>query len=165
MWSHNNNDKNSPARGFWTPPASWRSQHSPAVAMMPMSERKERVSSPSCKRDIFHVIHKVPAGDSPYVRAKHVQVITFNGSFVVWINGFYGVFEEVLVLAGFEFSFNPCFICCFSWKILGFLKSISYLVVVKVHEFLWVLLRFLCFFFLFYVYLQIICLVEIERGD
>jgi hypothetical protein len=135
MWSNNNNDKNSPARGFWTPPASWRSQHSPAVAMMPVSERKERVSSPSCKRDIFHVIHKVPAGDSPYVRAKHVQVITFKGSF------------EVLVLAGFEFSFNPCFICCFSWKILGFLKSISYLVVVKVHEFLWVLLRFLCFFF------------------
>lgn len=43
--------------------------------MMPMSERKERVSSPSCKRDIFHVIHKVPAGDSPYVRAKHVQLI------------------------------------------------------------------------------------------
>ncbi|KAJ6950910.1 hypothetical protein NC651_004551 [Populus alba x Populus x berolinensis] len=75
MWSNNNNDKNSPAKGFWTPPASWRSQHSPAVAMMPMSERKERVSSPSCKRDIFHVIHKVPAGDSPYVRAKHVQLI------------------------------------------------------------------------------------------
>ncbi|KAF9667168.1 hypothetical protein SADUNF_Sadunf16G0305000 [Salix dunnii] len=75
MWSYNNNDKNSPARGFWTPPASWRSQHSPAVAMMPMSERKERVSSPSCKRDIFHVIHKVPSGDSPYVRAKHVQLI------------------------------------------------------------------------------------------
>ncbi|KAJ6301355.1 hypothetical protein OIU77_015628 [Salix suchowensis] len=75
MWSHNNNDKNSPARGFWTPPASWSSQHSPAVAKMPMSERKERVSSPSCKRDIFHVIHKVPSGDSPYVRAKHVQLI------------------------------------------------------------------------------------------
>uniref|UniRef100_A0A6N2LIQ4 Uncharacterized protein n=1 Tax=Salix viminalis TaxID=40686 RepID=A0A6N2LIQ4_SALVM len=75
MWSNNNNDKNSPARGFWTPPASWRSQHSPAVAKMPMSERKERVSSPSCKRDIFHVIHKVPSGDSPYVRAKHVQLI------------------------------------------------------------------------------------------
>lgn len=26
------------------------------------------------RRDLFHVIHKVPAGDSPYVRAKHVQV-------------------------------------------------------------------------------------------
>ncbi|KAJ6724099.1 PROTEIN POLLENLESS 3-LIKE 2 [Salix viminalis] len=76
MWSNNNNeDNNSTSRGFWTPPASWRSQQSPKVAMMPMSERKERVSHPSCKRDLFHVVHKVPAGDSPYVRAKHVQLI------------------------------------------------------------------------------------------
>ncbi|KAL9382899.1 hypothetical protein Peur_023222 [Populus x canadensis] len=75
MWSNNSNDKNSPSRGFWTPPASWRSQQSPEVVMMPMSERKERVSHPNCKRDLFHVVHKVPAGDSPYVRAKHVQLI------------------------------------------------------------------------------------------
>lgn len=27
------------------------------------------------KKDLFHVVHKVPAGDSPYVRAKHLQVI------------------------------------------------------------------------------------------
>ncbi|KAK1290441.1 hypothetical protein QJS10_CPB18g01968 [Acorus calamus] len=27
------------------------------------------------KKDLFHVIHKVPAGDSPYVRAKHVQLV------------------------------------------------------------------------------------------
>ncbi|XP_077250792.1 protein SULFUR DEFICIENCY-INDUCED 1-like [Tasmannia lanceolata] len=27
------------------------------------------------KRDPFHVIHKVPSGDSPYVRAKHVQLV------------------------------------------------------------------------------------------
>ncbi|KAF9673160.1 hypothetical protein SADUNF_Sadunf11G0119700 [Salix dunnii] len=76
MWSNNNDDdNNSTSRGFWTPPASWRSQQSPKVAMMPMSERKERVYHPSCKRDLFHVVHKVPAGDSPYVRAKHVQLI------------------------------------------------------------------------------------------
>ncbi|KAL3577384.1 hypothetical protein D5086_022667 [Populus alba] len=75
MWSNNKNDKNSQSRGFWTPPASWRSQQSPEVVMMPMSERKERVSHPNCKRDLFHVVHKVPAGDSPYVRAKHVQLI------------------------------------------------------------------------------------------
>jgi len=56
--------------------------------MMPMSERKERVSHPNCKRDLFHVVHKVPAGDSPYVRAKHVQVLILNGFFVVWVNGF-----------------------------------------------------------------------------
>lgn len=27
------------------------------------------------KGDIFHVIHKVPSGDSPYVRAKHIQLV------------------------------------------------------------------------------------------
>ncbi|XP_031502092.1 protein SULFUR DEFICIENCY-INDUCED 1-like [Nymphaea colorata] len=27
------------------------------------------------RRDLFHVIHKVPAGDTPYVRAKHVQLV------------------------------------------------------------------------------------------
>ncbi|KAJ3696086.1 hypothetical protein LUZ60_001463 [Juncus effusus] len=27
------------------------------------------------KKDLFHVIHKVPAGDSPYVRAKHLQLV------------------------------------------------------------------------------------------
>lgn len=26
------------------------------------------------KKDLFHVIHKVPAGDSPYVKAKQLQV-------------------------------------------------------------------------------------------
>jgi len=24
--------------------------------------------------ELFHVIHKVPCGDTPYVRAKHAQV-------------------------------------------------------------------------------------------
>ncbi|TXG63970.1 hypothetical protein EZV62_010964 [Acer yangbiense] len=27
------------------------------------------------KDDLFHVIHKVPAGDGPYVRAKHAQLV------------------------------------------------------------------------------------------
>ncbi|KAK2648802.1 hypothetical protein Ddye_016291 [Dipteronia dyeriana] len=27
------------------------------------------------KKDLFHVIHKVPAGDGPYVRAKHAQLV------------------------------------------------------------------------------------------
>lgn len=26
------------------------------------------------KDDLYHVLHKVPYGDSPYVKAKHVQV-------------------------------------------------------------------------------------------
>ncbi|XP_038678813.1 uncharacterized protein LOC119980259 isoform X2 [Tripterygium wilfordii] len=34
-----------------------------------MTERK------NVKKDLFHVVHKVPSGDSPYVRAKHVQLI------------------------------------------------------------------------------------------
>ncbi|XP_010524696.1 PREDICTED: protein SULFUR DEFICIENCY-INDUCED 1 [Tarenaya hassleriana] len=29
-------------------------------------------------RDMFHVIHKVPCGDTPYVRAKHAQLIEKN---------------------------------------------------------------------------------------
>ncbi|KAJ8616118.1 hypothetical protein MRB53_035490 [Persea americana] len=31
--------------------------------------------SPGKRKDLFHVIHKVPCGDSPYVRAKHVQLV------------------------------------------------------------------------------------------
>eukprot|EP00262_Sarcandra_glabra_P021754 TRINITY_DN931_c0_g3_i1.p1 TRINITY_DN931_c0_g3~~TRINITY_DN931_c0_g3_i1.p1 ORF type:complete len:300 (+),score=53.02 TRINITY_DN931_c0_g3_i1:92-991(+) len=27
------------------------------------------------KMELFHVVHKVPSGDSPYVRAKHVQLV------------------------------------------------------------------------------------------
>ncbi|GLU17525.1 hypothetical protein SLE2022_338880 [Rubroshorea leprosula] len=67
MWS---NDKNFPARGFCTPQPAWKKTHS---AIMPMSERKR--ISPVNNGDLFHVIHKVPAGDSPYGRAKHVQLI------------------------------------------------------------------------------------------
>lgn len=29
------------------------------------------------EKEQFHVFHKVPSGDGPYVRAKHVQVIMF----------------------------------------------------------------------------------------
>ena len=30
------------------------------------------------KEDLYHVIHKVPYGDSPYVKAKHAQVYMLN---------------------------------------------------------------------------------------
>ncbi|CAN4100925.1 unnamed protein product [Withania somnifera] len=58
----------SPAWSFLTPPPKWRS---------PASDKKQRgtTHAQSAKADFFHVIHKVPAGDSPYVRAKHVQLI------------------------------------------------------------------------------------------
>ncbi|XP_010537572.1 PREDICTED: protein POLLENLESS 3 [Tarenaya hassleriana] len=41
---------------------------------MPMSERKTTSTTDKCEP--FHMVHKVPAGDSPYVRAKHVQLIS-----------------------------------------------------------------------------------------
>ncbi|KAB1213621.1 hypothetical protein CJ030_MR5G020292 [Morella rubra] len=65
MW---NNDKILPAKGFSTPPPARNPR-----PRMPMSERKR--SSPANNGDLYHVIYKVPAGDSPYVRAKHVQLI------------------------------------------------------------------------------------------
>lgn len=30
------------------------------------------------KKDLFHVIHKVPSSDSPYGRAKHLQVLIYS---------------------------------------------------------------------------------------
>lgn len=33
------------------------------------------------KDDLYHVIHKVPYGDSPYVKAKHAQVYTYPSQF------------------------------------------------------------------------------------
>ncbi|MBA0622906.1 hypothetical protein Godav_008408 [Gossypium davidsonii] len=69
MWS---SDKHCPARGFLTPqPPAWKKIQSTTV--LPMSERKR--ISPANNGDCFHVIHKVPASDSPYGRAKHVQLI------------------------------------------------------------------------------------------
>ncbi|CAN4098875.1 unnamed protein product [Withania somnifera] len=58
----------SPAWGFSTPPPKWKS---------PASDKNQRwpTHAQSAKADLFHVIHKVPAGNSPYVRAKHVQLI------------------------------------------------------------------------------------------
>ncbi|KAK4440241.1 protein POLLENLESS 3 [Sesamum alatum] len=69
---HHNNDYSTQPRGFLTPPPTWKARRSPPV--MPASEEKPR-RSPQSKTDLFHVIHKVPSGDSPYVRAKHVQLI------------------------------------------------------------------------------------------
>ncbi|KAJ8432554.1 hypothetical protein Cgig2_009318 [Carnegiea gigantea] len=31
--------------------------------------------SPNREKEIFHVVHKVPSGDGPYVRAKHAQLV------------------------------------------------------------------------------------------
>lgn len=70
---HHKNHYNSTSRGFSTPPPAWRTSW--CSPPLPVSEKKPR-RSPPAKGDLFHVIHKVPSGDSPYVKAKHVQVRT-----------------------------------------------------------------------------------------
>ncbi|XP_073154197.1 protein POLLENLESS 3 [Henckelia pumila] len=54
-------------RGFSTPPPTWKTSRSSPVMLG--SEKKPRRSP------LFHVVHKVPSGDSPYGRAKHVQLV------------------------------------------------------------------------------------------
>ncbi|KAG8641916.1 protein SULFUR DEFICIENCY-INDUCED 1-like [Manihot esculenta] len=44
------------------------------------SKRKIAAAASSCskkekEKDLFHVIHKVPCGDGPYVKAKHAQLV------------------------------------------------------------------------------------------
>ncbi|MED6160031.1 hypothetical protein PIB30_047648 [Stylosanthes scabra] len=86
-------ERSSPARCFVTPPqpqsSSWTTRHfsssssrSPNMAALSESESKASPSPsvasssfPQNKDDLFHVIHKVPAGDSPYVKAKQVQLV------------------------------------------------------------------------------------------
>ncbi|EPS60432.1 hypothetical protein M569_14371, partial [Genlisea aurea] len=59
-------------RGFFTPPPKWKTRRcSPVV---PASDRKPR-KSPTSDADFFHVIHKIPSGNSPYCRAKQVQLV------------------------------------------------------------------------------------------
>lgn len=39
------------------------------------SSRKCSANGGKKEKDLFHVIHKVPAGDGPYVKAKHAQLV------------------------------------------------------------------------------------------
>ncbi|CAN1812897.1 Protein POLLENLESS 3 [Linum perenne] len=63
-------------RGFLTPPPTWTPPHSRAnhrlFSERKMDAAKSATAAGTCKTDLFHVIHKVPAGDSPYVKAKHL---------------------------------------------------------------------------------------------
>ncbi|GAV65632.1 TPR_1 domain-containing protein [Cephalotus follicularis] len=72
MWS---DDRSYPIRGFSTPQPTWKSrQRQSDYPTRPKSEGK--IMSPlNNNGDAFHVIHKVPHGDSPYVKAKQVQLI------------------------------------------------------------------------------------------
>lgn len=78
-------ERGSPARCFMTPPpqppSPWKTIRSRSPSM-PFSERKKSPNSVN-KSDLFHIIHKVPSGDSPYVKAKQVQVTFFFFFFVV----------------------------------------------------------------------------------
>ncbi|KAL0305412.1 UNVERIFIED_CONTAM: putative 3-hydroxyisobutyrate dehydrogenase, mitochondrial [Sesamum radiatum] len=88
---YHNNDYSTQPRGFLTPPPTWKTRRCPPV--MPASEKKPR-RSPQSRADLFHIIHKVPSGDSPYVRAKHVQfvvgllcVVNWEGSLSFFLLG------------------------------------------------------------------------------
>lgn len=69
MWRRE--DRRAPGGGYWTPPAASNMKKRVYTAT-PMSERKKTCSNE--KQEPFHMIHKVPSGDSPYGRAKHAQV-------------------------------------------------------------------------------------------
>ncbi|CAA7017450.1 unnamed protein product [Microthlaspi erraticum] len=74
MWSREDGENcRAPGGIFWTPPPRWETRKR-VYAAMPISERKRKCSME--KQEPFHMIHKVPSGDSPYVRAKHAQLIS-----------------------------------------------------------------------------------------
>ncbi|XP_024520174.1 protein POLLENLESS 3-LIKE 1 isoform X2 [Selaginella moellendorffii] len=54
------------------PPHPRMSKSAPCSPVKPLVAAGKR---PPSRADSFHVIHKVPLGDSPYVRAKHVQLV------------------------------------------------------------------------------------------
>lgn len=73
MWNDNDNMiVLPPCKGFSTPTpvSNLKASYSYSITSMTDCRRK----SPANRGDPFHVIHKVPSGDSPYVRAKQVQV-------------------------------------------------------------------------------------------
>jgi len=54
--------------------------------MMMMSQKKElEGGSSSLSQPPYHVIHKLPPGNTPYVRAKHVQVTPLHSLFFLSI--------------------------------------------------------------------------------
>ncbi|KAL2923356.1 Protein POLLENLESS 3-LIKE 2 [Bienertia sinuspersici] len=56
---------------MWNAPPGFRPLKS---ASAPCSPAKP-VSMPRTRSESFHVTHKVPIGDTPYVKAKHVQLV------------------------------------------------------------------------------------------
>jgi len=57
---------------MWNAPPGFRpSKSAPSSPAKPLGVSRTRSES-------FHITHKVPVGDTPYVRAKNVQVMIFN---------------------------------------------------------------------------------------
>lgn len=103
MWKNNN--ENFQSMGFSTPPPPSSKLRSCRSPVRVMSERKR---SPSNNCEVFHIIHKVPAGDSPYVKAKQVQV----GFWVFWHFGVFLVWSALmgsvfLSVSSVGFTFAP----------------------------------------------------------
>jgi hypothetical protein len=74
---------------MWNAPPGFRpSKSAPSSPAKPLGVPRTRSES-------FHITHKVPVGDSPYVRAKNVQVQIFG----FWVSFFF------LRFLFFRFSF------------------------------------------------------------
>ncbi|XP_024022818.1 protein POLLENLESS 3 [Morus notabilis] len=80
MWNNNDHEITvfpPNCRGFLTPPPASSNSLKPSYSSVTsMTECKRR--SPAKNGDRFHAVHKIPAGNSPYVRAKQVQLIEKN---------------------------------------------------------------------------------------
>lgn len=105
MWRNNETVRVSLGRGFLTPPPKWRS---------PASDKNQRwpTHAQSAKADLFHAIHKVPSGDSPYVRAKHVQVSAFSTLFLFLDSAlaFNSVFSDKFLVLSLNLSSISCYL-------------------------------------------------------
>ncbi|KAL4200578.1 hypothetical protein AMTRI_Chr02g211890 [Amborella trichopoda] len=55
---------------FWKAPEAHRAWRS-----APCTPEKEVIQKAQERQEPYHALHKVPAGDSPYVKAKHVQLV------------------------------------------------------------------------------------------
>ena len=67
---------------MWNAPPGFRtSKSAPSSPAKPIGGRVMRTRSESFRTEAFHVTHKVPVGDSPYVRAKNVQVFFYYQSY------------------------------------------------------------------------------------
>lgn len=101
---------------MWNAPPGFRPSKS-----APSSPAKPLGMVPRTRSETFHVAHKVPIGDTPYVRAKNVQVNSFlPGFFFLFFSLFITTIYEVLALLGL---FNVSSVECCSF--VGFVCSVG----------------------------------------